>query len=290
MPFDSAPSPLRTGPIHDSPRKPLMRIRLCLPFFSVIALGACATTVSPQGRIQMTAPPAIGAMYSEVDMRLNLLTSADVPRACKDIECRLNHGFDQRVDRLGVRLAKSAYTIYPDLKERIPEFKFFVVEKSAPGSASNSAGTVVIYRGVQKLRLDEEAVAFLIAREMGHAISRHHDENSAAKIMFSIAAQALFPVANLIRGSVAIIQTASAAMAATATAASFIGSRALIESNKPEQLREADAIALELLRTQGWSPRDVADALASDQRLEGSDRWSKDLRVSAARITERANN
>lgn len=266
-----------------------MLARICLSVFSIIALGACATT-SPQGRAQLTAPPEISAMYSEVDMRLRLLTSADVADECKDLECRLNHAFDQRVQRLGVRLAKSAYDTYPDLKDRVPRFEFLVAEKAEPGSASNSAGTVVIYRGVQKLRLDEEAVAFLIAREMGHAISRHHDENSAARIMFSIAAQVLFPVANIIRGSVAVIQTASAAMTATATAASFIGSRALIESNKPEQLREADAIALELLSTQGWSPRDVADALASDRRVTGSDGWSKDLRLSAARISVNANN
>ncbi|MDD5331115.1 MAG: M48 family metalloprotease [Sulfuricella sp.] len=251
-----------------------------LPVAACIALGACATTTSPQGRSQLTAPPALSAVYSEMDMQAHLMTSADAGTLCAGMECLLNHAFDQQVQRLGARLAESAFATYPDLKQRIGKFEFVVAEKAEPGTASNSSGTVVIFRGVQKLHLSEEAIAFLIAREMGHAISRHHDENSAVSILFSVVAQVLLPVANLVRGSVALIQTASAAT----TAASFIGSRAMIENNKPEQMREADAIALELLAKQGWNKRDIADALASGNQAAGDDTWSKGLRLSAARI------
>ncbi len=238
----------------------------------------------------MTAPAALSAVYSEMDMQAHLMTSADTGAQCAGLECLLNHAFDQRVQRLGARLAESAYAAYPELKQRIGKFEFVVAEKAEPGTASNSSGTVVIFRGVQKLHLDEEAVAFLIAREMGHAISRHHDENSAASVLFSVVAQVLFPVANLVRGSVALIQTASAATTATAAAASFIGSRVMIESNKPDQMREADAIALELLAKQGWNSHEVADALAAGKPIEGDDIWSKDLRLSATRIGEYADN
>lgn len=259
----------------------LMIARVWFVVLACILLGACAT--SPQGRVQVTVPPSISAVHSEIGMRLNLASAADTPSSCVGVECRLDRAFDQRVLRLGARLANSAFEIYPDLTERFSRFEFVIAEKAEPGSASSAAGTVVIFRGVQKLRLDEEALAFLIAREMGHVIGRHHDEDSATSILFSIAAQVLFPVANLIRGSAALIQTASAAATAS-TAASFIGSRMVIASYKLDQLREADAVALNLLAGLGWNRGEIADALAAGTQVAGDDRWSKDLRISAREV------
>lgn len=253
-------------------------------WFVVLAsmlLGACTT--SPQGRIQVTVPASVSAVHSEVGMRLSLASEVDTPSSCVGVECRLDRAFDQRVQRLGTRLAQSAFEIYPDLTERFSQFEFVIAEKAEPGSASSAAGTVVIFRGVQKLRLDEEALAFLIAREMGHVISRHHDEDSATSILFSIAAQVLFPVANLIRGSAALIQSASA-MATASSAASFVGARIVIESYKLDQLHEADGVALDLLASLGWNRGEVADALAAGTQIAGDDRWSKDLRVSAREV------
>jgi Zn-dependent protease with chaperone function len=208
------------------------------------------------------------------------------------VECRLDHAFDQRVQRLGARLAQSAFEIYPDLSERFNQFEFVIAEKAEPGSASSAAGTVVIFRGVQKLRLDEEALAFLIAREMGHVISRHHDEDSSTSILFSVLAQVLMPVTNLIRGSAALIQSASATATASAlsTAASFVGSRITIESYKLDQLHEADAVALDLLVSLGWSRGEIDDALVASAQVVGDDRWSKDLRVSAKEVVGLAEN
>lgn len=250
-------------------------------WFGVLAgilLGACAT--SPQGRMQLAVPSSVSAVHSEVGMHLSLVSEADISSPCIGVECRLDRAFDQRVLRLGARLAQSAFEIYPDLTERFSQFEFVIADKGEPGSASSAAGTVVIFRGVQKLRLDEEALAFLIAREMGHVISRHHDENSATSILFSILAQVLLPVTNLIFGSAALIQTAST----LSTAASFVGSRIVIESYKLDQLHEADAVALDLLASLGWSRGEIADALAASTQVVGDDRWSKDVRVSAREV------
>jgi len=261
-----------------------MVARVWFVVFASMLLGACAT--SPQGRMQVTVPSSVSAVHSEMGMRLNLISAVDISSSCVGVECRLDRAFDQRVLRLGTRLAQSAFEIYPELTERFSKFEFVIAEKAEPGSASSAAGTVVIFRGVQKLRLDEEALAFLIAREMGHVISRHHDENSATSILFSIAAQVLLPVTNLIRGSAALLQTASATAAAStvSTAASFVGSRIAIESYRSNQLHEADAVALDLLASLGWSRGEVADALVSSTQIVGDDGWSKDLRVSAREV------
>lgn len=268
----------------------LMITRTWFVVLASMLLGACST--SPQGRMQVTVPSSVSAVHSEVGMRLNLISAVDIPSPCAGVECKLDRAFDQRVLRLGTRLAQAAFEIHPDLTERFSQFEFVIADKAEPGSASSAAGTVVIFRGVQKLRLDEEALAFLIAREMGHVISRHHDENSATSILFSIAAQVLLPVTNLIRGSAALIQTASAAATAStvSTAASFIGSRIAIESYKLDQLHEADAVAMDLLASLGWNRGEVAIALAASTQVIGDDGWSKDLRVSARGVVGLAEN
>lgn len=248
-----------------------------------MALGACAASSSRLGRLQMTAPAPVSAVYSEMDMQLSLVTEANTASPCVGTECELDRAFDQSVLRLGTRLAQSAFEIHPDLVKRFGTFEFVIAEKASPGSISSATGTVVIFRGVQELHLGEEALAFLIAREMGHVIGRHHDENAATSILFSALVSVFMPVANLISGSAALAQTASATAtsAAAASAASFIGSRVTIESYKLDQLREADAIALNLLSRLGWSRNDIADALVTATRVMGGDSWSKDLRASA---------
>lgn len=238
----------------------------------------------------MAAPASMSAVYSEVNMKLSLVTAANADSSCAGAECELDRAFDQSVLRLGTRLAQAAYEAYPDLGKRVGKFEFIIAEKTDPGSTSSASGTVVIFRGAQKLRLDEETLGFLIAREMGHVIGRHHDENAATGIWFSVLAAVFMPVTSIISGSAALAQTASASAASTAltSAASFVGSRITIASYKSDQLHEADVIAVDLLDRMGWSRSDVADALVAHTRVMGDDVWSKDLRVSAEDVVKLA--
>lgn len=239
----------------------------------------------------MTAPASVSAVYSEVNMQLSLVTESDTDSPCVGADCELNRAFDQSVLRLGNRLAQSAFETYPDLTKRIGKFEFVIAEKINTGSISNATGTVVIFRGMQKLHLGDEVLAFLIAREMGHVIGRHHDENTATSILFSVLSAVFMPFANLISGSAALAQTASAAATSTAAAsvASFIGSKITIASYKTNQLREADVIALSLLGRLGWNKSDIADALVAGTRVIGDDSWSKDLRASAEDVARLVN-
>lgn len=248
-----------------------------------MALGACASSVSG-GRLQMTAPSSVSSVYSEVNMQLSLVTAANTDAPCGGTGCELDHAFDQSVLRLGTRLAQAAFEAYPDLNQRLGKFEFIIAEKADPGSVSSATGRVVVFRGVQKLRLDDETLGFLIAREMGHVISRHHEENAATGIWFSVLAAVIMPVTSIISGSAALAQTTASATAtstAASSAASFIGSRITIASYKQDQLHEADTIAVKLLDGLGWGRKDVADALIANVRVMGDDSWSKDMRASA---------
>ncbi|MDO8813429.1 MAG: hypothetical protein Q7J38_15545 [Gallionella sp.] len=215
-------------------------------------------------------------------MEFSLATESNTGSPCIE-ECNLDLAFERRVLQLGARLAHAAFEIYPELTERFGKFKFVIAEKADPGSISSAAGSVVIFRGVQKLQLSEEALAFLIAREMGYVIARHHDEKAATGILFSVLGSVLIPGISLISGSAVLAQTAAATTTSSVatSAASFIGSKIAMDSYKLDQLREADTIALILLGVLGWNKNDIADALVANTRVMSDDSWSNDLRASA---------
>ncbi len=260
-------------------------------------LGACAT--SPEGRPQLVAPTplqGLSAVYSEFDMQLQLVTAADAA-GCQEAECVADRTFDQRILAIGGRLADAAFRQHAELYLRFPRFEFVVVEKRDPGAASSAAGSVVLFRGTRQLDLDDAALGFVLAREMGHIIAGHHDENVTTSILVGIAAQILFPILNLpalIGGGAATTAAATSAASVTAStvtttavasAASFAGSRALRATFRPQQVIEAEGMAMELLAGAGWDGREVAEQLqAIPPPLPDGPGWTEELRESARRI------
>jgi len=104
----------------------------------------------PQAHAEIvSAPAAISDVYSDVNMRVQLATSKDIGTPCAGDECALNKEFDRQVRDIGARLSDIAFEAYPDLSKRISRFEFVVAEKKEPGTISNAAGAVVIFRGVQ---------------------------------------------------------------------------------------------------------------------------------------------
>jgi len=261
---------------------------LIWPILICSLLGACAS--SPYGRSQLTVPQPLGEIYSEVNMRLQLATTADARYQCTESECDASKDFDMRVARLGARLADKAFELYPDLHQRIGQFEFVISDKAEPGTVSNASGTVVVFSGTRALELSDAALAFILAREMGHVIGHHHNENTATRIIVSVLAQVLVPMSGLFRALALLPAASSAATAsattATATAASFLGSLAVIATYRPQQLAEADTIALTVLTRLGYEPQEMADTLAeAEPRLDDSS-WPQDLRASSGHVAQ----
>lgn len=246
-----------------------------LPLVAAALLGACAST-TPGGRSQVAAPKPISSLYSSLDLNLTLAALAPVATSCAGLQCQVDKGFERQVARLGTRLADAAYRTYPELKERIPAFTFIVAEKVEAGSSSDASGTVVIYRGVRKAALDEETLAYLIAREMGHVIAGHHDERSAATIISSLIAQLVLAPANLARGVAFIASSTAGALGKDLVATGTI----------PQQRKEADIIALELLLGQGWSETEIVDSLLDYSNRLGGDPWAREVARTAMRLNE----
>ena len=267
---------------------------IVLPLLAASLISGCSS--SPHtGRSQLTMPQTVSAAYSEVNLRLRLISFSTEEAACPGANCASVESFERNVARIANRLAGKAFELHPDLRERFDRFEFIIADKAEPGSASAAAGTVAIFRGVRALDLSDAALALVIAREMGHVISRHHDENTATSILVSIATQILLPFTGVMRalpfvpGLSAVTQTAapaaaSASIAATATAASFVGSRVVIATYRPQQLLEADTAAMHLLAATGYNPRRAADDLRVAADKLDKDGWGGDVRLSVANI------
>lgn len=259
---------------HPAPPKPSPLLRV-LSLLACTLLCACAS-VAPGGRSQMTMPTEISSLYSSIDMNMRLAATPSIDKGCEGIQCRVDKGFDAQVARLGARLSRSAYEANPELKERISAFNFVVAEKSEAGSTSDAQGTVVIYRGVRNSGLDEPILAFLIAREMGHVMARHHDERSATTLVFSVVAQVLMPFTAL-TGGVATV---------AGSVASALGTKMVNDDQMRYQNIEAEAIAHDLLRRQGWSNTEVAASLAAYTQGLGDGTWAQGVKESSNRIEQ----
>jgi len=232
----------------------------------------------------------LSSFYSDIDMRMRLAVKADA-KPCNAETCAENQAFDAKVQLIGESLAKSAYALYPDLKKTTPKFEFGVADKKVLGSASNASGTIVLFRGIQHLDLDDDATAFIIGREMGHVIAHHHKSNAKTKIFFTVLTAVLFPAATLISASSAAAQATTATTlmtSAASTVTSFVGSEVALSRIKPSQLTEADDISLALLEYGGVTTADAAQSLAFIVENENSAGWEKDLNLSIHNVIELA--
>lgn len=232
------------------PPKPLLAV-VC-----VAALAGCATATAPGGRPQLTAPASVSSLYSSVDMDLRLAAARPLTEKSPP-----DRSFDLEVARLGARLSRAAYDMDPKLRDRVPAFSFRVADKAEAGTASDSRGDIVVFRGVRRPGLDDRALAFLIAREMGHVIARHHEEKSATSLLLSMLVQLLMPLTNLTGGLAAL----------TGSTASALGTEIVASRNGGEQTREADEVAFALMRREGWNSREVSAALSGYARSLGNE-------------------
>lgn len=259
-----------------------------LPGLGALVLGGCATTTSPSGRTQFVAPAEVGAVYSEVGLQTQLALSPEA--YCSDKDCESVAAFRLQVHRLGKRLGEAAHGVARELGLDPPEFIISTPTKRDIGALSSASGSLVVFDGLRRLELPEPGLAFLIAREMGHIMAQHHEENSATNIAVSVAVALLFPVAGIIQqGTSAAISSTAAGLSASvaSTAISFAGSHVVKAMYRDEQLREADAYALQIMNKAGWTPDEVALALdVAALRITDGEGWLAELWTSKARVDQ----
>ena len=241
-------------------------------------LGGCATH-SEQGRGRALAPQELGVVYSEVEMQTRLVLTPEA--LCEEDDCIATQEFRTRLLEIGEQVIDASYSLAFERDMSAPSFLISVPPKDDIGTLSSATGEIVIFGGVRNLRLSNAALAFLMAREIGHVLARHHDENAATSIGVSIAVSILFPMTNILRGA----EVAYAALATTSlasTAVSFAGTRILRGLYRADQLSEANAYALEIITLAGWTPHEVSAGLHAAVPLLIGEGWISELRDTIA--------
>ncbi len=223
---------------------------------ALLLLGGCATNPLT-GRDQLLALPGVQVAYAD----LGFAISSGGQHAESLASCAPNHNgeaqaigpgracldaaevarFGHQVDRLGAELEAAARDLAPNLFERINAFQIGVSKEIGVGTGSSAGGRIVLAPELAGLDPTDDVVAFLIAREMGHVIARHDEEDSGARLVFSVLS-AFIPGGSMILKLVA----------------STAGSGVLMNTWAQQQRREADEIALSLLDRTDRSARVVA--------------------------------
>jgi len=245
----------------------------------LLALAAClgitgCATAPTEKRVRIIDVP-MASVHS--DIAFTMSTGIRQPIACAEgmMVCpSLSNNnpaveFALRVQRIAVALQQGSQALYADIQQQVPamfgsRFDVYVVENSQAGSASSANGRIALHSALGSLEASDGFLAFVIAREMGHVIGRHHEENSTASIVTSILINIIIPGASLLKSA---ISAGSSSLAAA--------------SRKDVQALEADAIALDLLKAAGFRPSSIFDALLRTPALADDSPWAAAFRKSS---------
>lgn len=267
-------------------------ISACLVGLLQISNGAYAGEVSTPtntnsantNSISNNPVSSISDIYSDIDMRVRLSAKTSAA-ACNASQCEQNRTFDARVGAIGSYLSKAAIQLYPQQEQLIQRMTFSVVDKQDAGTASNNKGQIVLLRGVQDLQLSDDALGFVVAREMSHVLAGHHKTNTSTKLIISALASVLFPAVAIIGASSAAAQASTATTlltSAASTATSMLGGEVAIAKMKPTQLSQADEMAYALMEKTEWDMRSAESVLTQGDSVKSA--WMLDLEISRAHL------
>jgi len=259
----------------------MWRARLRSLFVLAILISMAACTTAPFGQRARIIDVPLASAQSDIEFsitsgsRADLLCSEDsaCPSEAEEGGLRL---FVVDVERIASALQKEALLRYPDLAWCTPRkdggcFDVYIVEGDAPDSSSSANGRVALSAALGRWRSHEGVLAFVIAREMGHVVARHHKERSSLSIVTSVVLNLLLPGSGLLK-----------------TLISTGGGRLVAVSNRDTQATEADAIAFNLLKGAGFRLRDVSKSLLAMPGAVDETLWARDFSRSANRLVAAA--
>lgn len=250
----------------------LARLALLLAATASLGITGCATVPSGN-RARLIDIPLASA---HADIAFTVTTGSRKSAPCEENAiCPETPAseetirFSRQVQRIAGVLQKGAQELYPDLQQRVPalsagRFDVYVVDGTEQSSASSPNGRIALSSALGVQRPYDDWVAFVIAREMGHVIARHHEENSLASMATSTIMNIILPGSGLLK---MLISAGSSAIAA--------------KSQRGVQAIEADAIARDLLVAAGLRLRDISLTLLIDPLRLDDGTWSDDFRRSS---------
>lgn len=202
-----------------------------------LLVSACATTTSPTGRTQR-----VGAVSQE---QLNQLGAQAFAQA-KATKPQSNDGRQTAY----VRCVVNAITReLPNGTQTNWETALFV--DNTPNAFALPGGKVGIYTGIFTVARNQDQLAAVIAHEIGHVISRHHDE----RITRQMGAQTGLGILGALIGS-------RYGQGAANTVGQLGGAAAqglILLPNNRTQESEADVVGQQLMARAGFDPRQAVN-------------------------------
>lgn len=259
----------------------MWRARLAGLFVVAIQLCTAGCTTAPFGERARIIDVPLASVQSDIEFSIisgsRAGSSCEGNSACSNaVEQQRLRPFVLEVGQIASALQMSAVKLYPDLAWCQPRqtgncFDVYLVEGGEPGSSSSANGRIALTQGLSQWRGHDGLLAFVIAREMGHVIARHHTERSSINLVTSIALNLLLPGSGLLK---ALISTGGARLAAA--------------SSHSAQVIEADVIALGLVQGAGFRLPDIAKSLRLMPVATEQGSWAKNFAQSSTTLISEA--
>ena len=204
---------------------------LALAISAIVA--ACATTTSPTGRTQV-----VGGVSQE---ELNQLGY----QAFNEVKAQKRPTTDARQQR-------EAQCIVSAITRQLPPnwqggWETVVFQDPEPNAFALPGGKVGVYTGIFKVASTQDQLAGVISHEIGHVISRHHEE----RITRQMGAQGAVQMLGALLGSRYGEGIGSAAM----QGGSVLAQTGFLLPGSREQETEADVVGQQLMAQAGFDPR-----------------------------------
>ena len=196
-------------------------------------LVACATTTSPTGRKQY-----VGAVSQEQLNQLGAQSFAQMKTQKAQTTSAAQRNYVSCVtNAIVAQLPANARSGW--------ETAVFVDED--PNAFALPGGKVGVYTGIFKVARDQDQLAGVIAHEIGHVVSRHHDER--------ITRQALASGVLQVGGAVAGARYGEGVGSAVTQGGGIFAQAGFLLPNSRAQELEADIVVQELMAKAGFDPR-----------------------------------
>jgi predicted Zn-dependent protease len=199
-----------------------------------LAASACATTTSPTGRTQY-----VGAVSQE---QLNQLGA----QAFAEIKAKKAQTTDAR-QRNYVGCVVNAIVAQLPAQWRSTGWETAVFVDKEPNAFALPGGKVGVYTGIFTVAKNQDQLAAVIAHEIGHVVSRHHEE----RITRQMGAQGILQLLGALAGS----RYGEGAANAAVQGGSILAQTGFLLPGSREQESEADVVGQRLMAQAGFDPR-----------------------------------
>ncbi len=203
-----------------------------------VSLAACATTTSPTGRTQY-----VGAVSQE---QLNQLGA----QAFAEVKAQKRQSTDARQTGY-VRCVVNAIVHELPAQWQATGWETAVFIDPEPNAFALPGGKVGVYTGIFTVARNQDQLAAVIAHEIGHVVSRHHEE----RITRQAGAQSALQLVGALLGS----RYGEGAASAVVQGGSVLAQTGFLLPGSRAQETEADVVGQRLMAEAGFDPREAVN-------------------------------